>query len=365
MKTITFKIIVFLFIIPFIGFANNNRGKYKKTKEVSKTYNVSNNNTLNIKNKYGNVDIVTWDKNSIEINVNITVSGNDEDKIIERLDKIQIEFDQQANQVFATTKINKNKSKSWSFNFFGWSSSSNTNLQIDYTIKMPVNNNLTVFNDYGSILLDKLNGKANINCDYGKIIIGSLNNQENEINIDYTNHSVIDFIENGTIVADYSSFTVEKANLIKLNADYTTSKFQQVKSLNYTCDFGTLRVEKTNHIVGNGDYLSLNIGTINNNAKITSSFGSLKIDSLQKGFDNVTINADYTSIKIGIASDASCNFETNVSYGSLSHTGDLFTINKKREKSNSKEYIGYFNTSNTNSTIFASTEFGSIKLYQN
>ena len=51
-------------------------------------------------------------------------------------------------------------------------------MKINYTIKMPVNNSLNLNNDYGAINLNKLDGKATINCDYGKLIIGELNSND-------------------------------------------------------------------------------------------------------------------------------------------------------------------------------------------
>lgn len=365
MKTIIYKIAVFLLLIPVLSYAGTPKGKYKKTKHVSKTYQVNQDTKLNLENMYGNIDIVTWDKNTIEIDVKITVSGNNEDKIEDRLDQIRIEFSQSNNQVYATTHIKS--SSSWLSNsfIFSWGSNSKTNLEINYTVKMPRENNLHVTNDYGTIILDELNGKANINCDYGKILIGSLNNTINTININYTNHSVIDFINNGTINADYSGFTIEKANNIELQADYTSSKLEFVNNLEYNCDYGSVKVGEANIIDGKGDYLSLQIGEVNTSVDIEASFGSIKIASLNKGFEFVRINADYTGVKINIDKTASCQINANVSYGSIKYYGDLFTFNRIKEKSNNKNYEGYFQNENSTARIDVSAEYGSIKLYQN
>lgn len=362
---IAYKLIFIFLIIPILSFSTNIKGKHKKTKEISKTFDANNETILNIKNKFGNVDITTWNQNSIEIDVEITISGNDEDKITDKLDKINIEFNQENNQVFASTHISKSKSKSWfSSSWFNWSLNSSINIQINYTIKMPIENDLNIFNDYGSIVLNELNGKANINCDYGKIIIGNLNNLENKINVDYTNHSSIEFIESATINADYSNFTVEKANAIILNADYSTSKFNEIYSIKYNCDFGSVKIGEATNILGKGDYSTVTIDLLNTAIDINADFGSLKINSLNENFESAKINADYTSIKIGIDSQASCNILAKLSYGNFKYNGDLFTFNKKKEGNTSKEYEGFFNSANNNSTIITNTEFGNVHLYQ-
>ena len=367
MKITTYRIVILLLIIPLFSFSNYPiKGKYKKTKNVSKTFDANDNTILNIKNKYGNVDIVTWDENRIEIDVKITISGNDEDELDQILEKTFIDFKNNNNQVFAITQVNKKKSKSWfsSSWFSSWSSNSSTNYQIDYKVKMPIENNLNITNDYGSIILNELNGEANIHCDFGKLIIGRLNNIKNEIHFDYTKHSNFDYIENAKIYADFSGFNVEKAKTIILNADYTSSNFEQINDLKYTCDFGSLQIQNAETINGNGDYVSIRLGEIYKTVNINANFGSLKIDKLDKDFENVKIKSDYTSIKIGIDSEASCNIKADLSFGNFSYNGDLFTFNKIKEKSMDKEYEGYFNTKSSNSYITTDTEFGSVKLYQ-
>ncbi|HEX2683128.1 MAG TPA: hypothetical protein VHL77_04315, partial [Ferruginibacter sp.] len=54
---------------------NNNDGKKKyafvKTRAVNKSYNVSSSDKLNIDNSFGRVEVHTWDKNEIKVDVNI------------------------------------------------------------------------------------------------------------------------------------------------------------------------------------------------------------------------------------------------------------------------------------------------------
>jgi hypothetical protein len=366
MKLINYNIAFLLVLIPLLSFSNGPlRGKYKKTKEVSKSFEVNSNTILNIKNKYGNVDITTWNRNQIEIEVTITVSGNDEDEVETKLDKIRINFEENGNDVYATTNVGKSKSKSWfSSNWFSWGNNSSINYQIDYRVKMPIENNLNITNDYGSIILDELNGKANIHCDFGKLTIGSLNNTHNEIHFDYTKHSNFEFINKAEIYADFSGFTLEKANEIKLEADYSSSNIEHVNKLNYACDFGSLTVGSVSFLEGNGDYSSLRFGEIYKTADVNTSFGSLKIEKLIKGFESAKIKADYTGVKIGIDSNASCSINSQLSFGNFKYDGDLFTFNKIREKHTNKSYEGYFNNEETNASITTDTEFGSIKFYQ-
>lgn len=349
-----YKLMLILFFIPFLMTANDmGKDKYEKSKTIKKEFSVNANALLEIKNKYGNVDVVSWNENRVVIVVTITTSGNNEDKVVDKLDDITVAFESSGSRVSATTQI-KNTGSSW----FSWGKS-NVNFKIDYTVKMPVTNNAKLENDYGSISLNELNGNADINCDYGKIIIGELHGTNNQINIDYTNNSTIDFMKNGAINADYSGFTVEKAGVIKLNADYTKSVFTSIDRLSYNCDYGSLKVENGGEVSGSGDYLTMNLGTIAKIVKISADYGSVKIDKLQDGFDQVTINTSYTGVKIGVPEATPFSFEVKLDYASFSHDDNL-QFNQQIEKSSSKYYEGYFKQANSGSTIHITSDYGGV-----
>jgi hypothetical protein len=237
------------------------------------------------------------------------------------------------------------------------------NYQIDYKIKVPVTNSVNLTNDYGSISLNEIKGSARINCDYGKILIGSLFHEDNEINIDYTSNSVIEFMNTGKINADYSQLTVEKSKSIKLNADYTDTKIENIEDLNFVCDYGKIDVGSANTIDGHGDYLTMRFGNIYKNLTIEADYGSIKVDKLMKGFELVSVRSDYTGIKMGLEDGISFDFTAKLSYGGFDYDGDNINYLKKIVKSSSKFYQGYVNQENSGSVIDIVSDYGGVKLY--
>lgn len=355
-----YKIVLILFLIPLVVSATEKRGKYTKNKIVTKEYTVNKDATLNISNKYGNINIVTGDSNTIEIQVSITTSGDNEDKVQERLNQINIDFSGSSSSVSAKTIIGKNSS-SWS----SWGrKSNNVNMEINYIIKMPVTNSVNLSNDYGGINLDKLEGSAKINCDYGKITIGELLNPSNSINIDYTNKSTIEFMKNGSVNADYSTLHIEKSGTVDLNADYSHISFGMVSDLDFNCDYGDLKIDNCSNIVGNCDYMHTSIGKLFESGSFDIDYGSLKINALSESFKNLSVESSYTQIKLGVNSSNSFNIEANLRYGNLKYS-DNFTFNKEITKSSSKYYQGFYNNSNSNSTIKIDSNYGNITFSNN
>ena len=363
MKTLFYKITLLL-LFPAAVFANNGelKGKYTKEKTLNKEFSVSPNAMLKISNDYGNLDVTSWDQNRIVMQISIKVSGNNEEKVIKKLESIDVDFESSSQMVSAKTTFNKGDRSWWE----KWTNNINNNLklEINYTVKVPVTNSVDLNNDYGSITLDKIEGDANINCDYGQIILGELLGKNNDINIDYTNNSTIKYMKTGKINADYSNFEVGSSEKINLNADYTQSKFKSVKAINYNCDYGGIRIQNADKIIGNSDYVDTKIGSVSNTLNIESDYGSIDVETLKSSISTVSIDTNYTGVDIGYEAGGSFNFYIKTSYGGIK-LDDSINVQKKYSKDSKKEYQGYVGEPNSGNTMNIYSSYGGIKLRKN
>ena len=232
-------------------------------------------------------------------------------------------------------------------------------MKINYVVKMPITNSVDLENDYGSINLDKLEGKAMISCDYGKITTKELMADNNDIRFDYTNNSYFEYIKSGTIKADYSGYTVANANSLTIIADYTKSRIETAEDITYNCDYGSLKIDRVNNVTGNGDYLSARLGDVYKDVTVEADYGSLKIDRMTNNAGDIYIKSDYMKITIGYDAAYNFNFELDLEYASL--RGDEgFEFNKKIVKSGDKYYQGYYGNSNSGNNIKVNSDYGSV-----
>ncbi|MEJ1222252.1 hypothetical protein [Sediminicola sp. 1XM1-17] len=348
--------------LPLISQAHGGqlKGKYTKEKMIKKEFEVNANALMSIDNSYGNLNITSWNENRILIEIRIKTNGNNEEKVQKKLDEISVDFEYDRSMVSAKTLFNKNNNN-WNWN---WGGSNNVNMQIDYFIKVPVKNNVHLNNDYGSIILDRIDGHAKISCDYGRLEIGELRGRNNELNFDYTSKSSIDYINSGRITADYSGFTIDKAGDLVIKADYTNSTVLKMDNLQYSSDYGSIDISEANNVQGNGDYINVKLGTIHGNVDISADYGSLKINELAADAGNVQIRSDYMGITIGYHPQYYFDFEITAEYAGVSGK-DNFEVNKSTEKSNQKYYKGYYGKSNSGNMVSVSTEYGSISFKKN
>ncbi len=334
-------------------------GSDNLTKKIHKEIQVSKDALIEIDNSYGDLNITSWDQDKVVIDVLITVKGENSKKTQKELNNIDVSFLLSPEKVMAETKIDMGWSFGWFY--FGYGSFNSEKYRIDYNIKLPKTSSVNLTNDYGTIRLNSLEGKANISCDYGQLIIGELMADNNILEFHNTSNSSIEYIKGGTIKADFSGFTLEKAEDIYLIADYTSSNIVEVTNLNYNCDYGNITIDNVTNLEGEGDYITHRIGNVSGSLEIDADYGSIKIDRIKSSAKNVCIEADYTDIIIGYENDYSFNFNINLQYGSF-NADDELTIRKTDVQNSSKKYLGFHGTENSGNTVNINSDYGGVKL---
>lgn len=359
MKTIQFKqaLLAICFMIPLASTASDGKmnGRYTKEKTIKKEFNVKPDALLKISNSYGNLTLTSWNEDRVLIEVHIKTSGNNEEKVQDKLDEIIVEFEGNSGLVSAKTIFDANRGR-WNWN---WGGRNNVNMQINYTVKMPVKNNVHLSNDYGNIILDRVDGHAKISCDYGRLEIGELRGRNNQLSFDYTSKSSFGYVNSASISADYSGFTIEKAGDLNINADYTNATVRQMENLAYSSDYGSLEVEEVNNIQGRGDYINVKLGTVHGNVDIAADYGSLEIRKMDANAGNMTINTDYTGVDIGYSPQYKFDFEISTEYANV-RGRENFEVNISQEKGSERFYKGYHGSSNSGNTVSIRSDYGGI-----
>jgi hypothetical protein len=354
----SFKIIILSILFSITtAYANNPKYAFQKEKKISKIFKTTSNPNLSIINKYGNINVTTWEQNTIAIDITIEVNANNQTITQEMLDLITIEFNDSKDKVSATTHIGEKKRNWWDKN----NSNSSIEYKINYTIKTPINTQLELNNKYGNIYIDKLNGALNLKAKYGSFSIGELNNSNNNIAVKYFKLSDINYIKRGNFTSKYSKFMIDKAEDLNLASDYCDFNIDTVSKVNFNNRYGTLIINKATELTGDGKYIKLIFRDIKDKLLINTSYGSLQIKEQTSVFSSFTINVNYTSVNINMSEKLAYQFNVSASYGSFREASkSVFSI--ENEKYNNKQYIGYYGNENSKSTITASLGYGNLKI---
>lgn len=338
-----------LLLIFFFGlsFAFAEKPEVIESKVIKRSFDVSSTADLKISNRYGNVNLTTWDQNKIDFHIEIQVDGRDAQKVKDRLNSISINFSSSANFVAAETMIESIKG----FN--------NVNISIHYFVKLPKTNNINIQNQYGNIDIDNLRGTSNIELKYGNFSANQLNNSSNVLNFDYVTRASIDWVESASINLGYSKLSINKSDVLNLNSKYSDVSIGRVKDILNNAKYGNVQIETVNAFTNSATYSNIKVGELITSFVSTGSYGSISISDVKKGFNKVSIGANYLAVSIGISKDATYNLEGNFKYGDLNYPSNL-NLSKEIKKSTSAYYEG--KVGNGKGDILLNMTYGNAKI---
>ena len=360
MFKIKLNLLIILVISSFSLWGNPHKGKYKKTKKIEKTYQVYPGVHFYVSNEYGNINLTGWNKNTVKVEVSISVTGDDQKAVIEKSKQISIEAKGSDKEVSFFTHINSSNRSSWSLISLFFGKNQNLGYEINYDIKVPIKALVTINNEYGNIFIDELQGNLKLNADYGKLEIGELGGENNHINLDYFSVSHIDFIRKGIIKMDYSTMIIDKAYELKIIADYTKIDIHKVRKMQFSNDYGYIKVKDAMLVKGTGDYQTRTFENINS-LVFSGDYGSIKIVNPKMGFDKIKLDCDYTNVKIINGLQASYRFNLMQDYGCFKY--DELHFIKREEDGQERDIKAYYKEEDSSSLIDITADYGCIKIY--
>ena len=303
---------------------------YKEAiKNYTKVYTVDANDKLVIDNRYGKVSINTWNRNEFKVDVQIKVTGNDENDTKKFLDNVTIEDEKEGSTVSFQTKIAKDNQ--WAVIMGNNKKPTFRKMEINYTVYMPSKNPLDITNRYGTIELADFDGKVVINCTNTNLVARSLTNIANEINVAYGNINIAS-LRASDINLSYGDLTLDWAD--KINADIVSG--------------------------------SVKIGKISTSGVINLKYVSgMQIGDVGKNMKNLQINSAYSNVKLGLGDNENADFDVNINNGNFSFGNHAVSISRTAPNTNTwttkKTYKGRLGKGDTDKLISINSSFGNVK----
>jgi len=359
MKKSIYKPGTFLFITLLI--LSSTLSAQEVTKEFHKEYNAGANTTLEISNRYGDVDIQNWDQDQIVIDVKVTVELPNKDKAEKLLSYIDVQFSEGANLISAKTVIDDK------FNFTGWGSGSKR-FSIDYIVKMPIGTDLTLTNKYGNTEIDELHGLVNLDIKYGNLTAGKLTRGNvkplNKLYLAYGKGTIAETGWLDLTIRYSNSMNIKKGQALLLDSRYSKLALGTISSVVGNCKYDNIRIESITNLVLDNGYTEVNIGLLTKKINYDGSYGSLNVDRVPAGFESLDITTRYMGVDLGIAESANYNLDAKVSYGGLKYNEDNINIQRRIVENNSTQVSGITgNEDSPASNVKISSSYGSIRLY--
>jgi len=336
-------------------------------KEIVKEFPIATNTRLECTNSFGKIQLVNWNKNAVKITATIISRASKESVAKQKLEDINVNITSSDLLVKAITNISTSSSSSW----FSWGNSQ-AEFEINYVIFLPSYMNATLNNKYGNIYIPDHQGEVNIGLKYGRLEGGSIQNNLT-LDLAYGKASVGN-VHNLTSNLAYSDFRGANANIVNIQSKYSKIYLDNTIKMTTNCKYDQYNIGDVNLLNMTGAYDDVkikNLVSANITTKYTSlifehlskdlaldiSYGSVRIEDICQGFDQVVINTRYAPIKI---------FNTGASEVLISgkyfdaNTGENFIKKYSDKQNNSTTVKGFKHSERTKSKITIQSSYGDV-----
>jgi hypothetical protein len=339
-KAMNYKKIVNISVILFL-FSSLQSQSISETRNFIKTFPVGKETSFEVINKYGTIQITSWNKDSAYVRAEVRAYAQNQSKVNKMFDGISINFSDTKYLVRAQTEFTQSINMLFE-GFKGMTSkliNYDSRVEINYFINIPEYLNLNIENKYGNIYMENSTGELNVSMNNGSFKANSLS-RKSSLTIAFCDAN-INSIASGKIDGSFSEFTIGEAG--DLNVNSISCKYDIKHS-------GSIQLEsrKDKFFLGNIDILQgksyfsdFRLASLRKELNLTTRYGSVNADLIEKGFESVDINSGY--------SDISLSFDQNASYNlDIRHQNAFLILPdkniKKEEKSlneDKKEYDTY------------------------
>ncbi len=310
------------------------------TKNIHREFDQLPNGTTALYNKYGKVDVKTWGENKVKIDVNIIVNANSQADADKMFGRINVDFFNSSGYVKAETRLEEGSSNSggWWGALTSWSGSSTCqDFKINYDVYLPAGNSIDLKNKYGDSFLAAIEGKLTAEIKYGDLRSEGVRNDlaldlgygkanfVNAVNvsgsISYGEVSVGE-CRDITLDTKYSDMDFSRANDLNLTSKYDDYKIGAVHNLKANTKYADWKVTSAHNVDLTSQYTDLALGWLGTSGDFDMSYGSVKLDQLDKGFSELTIDGSYTDFVIG-AKGAGFRLDASGNYADIKYPGSM------------------------------------------
>jgi hypothetical protein len=312
-----------------------------ETRNFIKTVAVSKETTLEIVNKYGTIQITPWNKDSAYIRAEVKAYAKDRSKLGKMFNGITVNITDSKYLVTARTEFTSNINTLFE-SFKGMTSkiiSYDSKIEINYYINIPEYLNLKIENKYGDVYMEDNTGEIKISISNGSFKANSLG-KNSSLKIAFCD-AKINAIVSGNIEASFSEVSIGETEDLSLNSISSKYDIKKAGLIRGESKRDKFFIETIGSLQGNSYFTDYIVNNIRKELNLTTRYGSISTDLIEKDFESVDINSSYTDISLKFDQGSSYNLD-------IRHINAFLVLPDKNTKTEEKtlnedkrEYMTY------------------------
>jgi len=340
------------------------KAQFSETREMVKSFPVLEDTQIEIANKYGKIDVKTWDKDSARFEISIRVEEKKLSKLEKSIRDIDFNITDSEHYLIFRTEVEKNKSGlAKEFQRFKETLlSSDGNVQVDYTVWVPDSNRLKIENKFGDIFIGDYKGEVSIDLSNGNLKANDFE-QQLDLILNFAD-ATINTIKTGRLDCNFSELYVKEAGSIRVISKSTEFDLQEIGDMNVDSRRDKFRIRKVDLIDAQGSFSNFRISELNDRVNIRAEYGDLEIENISTDFGGIIIQSKNTDVSLYFnqASEFAYDFTYSKTELSLSPEMEKETENISEDGKTVLESGWFGKKTNETARLNISAESGSISV---
>ena len=278
---------------------------FEKSRSLSKSFKVNEDTEVQISNKYGNIQLIPWENDSIKFDIDFSVVANKESKLNNIYDYIDFDFNNSQHFIDVQTSF-AGKGTFWSDvkDLAGTVFAGGTKTQINYKIYLPAYLSIKIDNKYGDVFTSDHDGPISIILSNGDLKSHSFNGKTS-LNLKFTSAN-IKYIKDGNIdISYYSDLQLDEAEDLIITSRSSKLYIDKSNNLEINSNRDKYYLDSVNELNATNAFTYLEIKNLGEKIKANTNYGDIIIKSLNRTVSTMIIDIESTDVRISKEADQS------------------------------------------------------------
>ncbi|MEP2024416.1 MAG: hypothetical protein ABJH98_18160 [Reichenbachiella sp.] len=310
-------------------------------KNISQSFKVDAKSTVELTNKYGQVILETWDKDSVQVEVKITAYGKNDETLSKNMERVDVDFTNFGDVLTIETVLDRNSSVFKevinSLGDYSKTLISKNKISIDYQLTIPKHAALKLDNKYGDVYVESLAQESTITVAHGDFKADELTGTT-KLNLSFCK-ARIKKLDKAFLELKGAELVLRKGGDLVLTSSSSTFDVKEVQSLKVDSRNDKIHLEKATAVRGYSSFSNILIDSMLDRIDMELNYGDLLIHSINSNFNLVNLKGKTADINLSL--DMGSYFAATLTgrEDRMYLTSNFMGMNKTRSSENDKIII--------------------------
>ncbi|GAB4415002.1 MAG: hypothetical protein OHK0039_23290 [Bacteroidia bacterium] len=311
-----------LLLCCLVGIVSLQADPVEVVRRIDKSYTVDPQTVLEIRNRQGRVEVETWDRAEVFIEIEVIARGATEEQAQQRLGQVDIRERTYGDKIQWETRINSQQGLSVS----------NKDFEIRYALHLPSTHPLEIENRGGDVVLGRREANVDLDLRNSKLTIDRLEGQGNRLRL-YMGDAQIGYFAGGDIDVTLGGLSIPEAGDTYLKTSTARVRLGRVEALELYASLGDIEIDSIGNFVGEINASDCYVGRLAGTASLDLRYAPpFEIGEVLPGAGPLDLVGTATGFRIALGADTPLLLDAEVEHTDFDATGEGIVVEESEDR---------------------------------